>query len=64
MKYMGSKRAMLSNGLGDLLRSEMLGAKRFADLFAGSSAVAWFAAEHSECSVLASDLQRLAGRFG
>jgi adenine-specific DNA-methyltransferase len=60
MKYMGSKRVMLSNGLGEVLRSQLIGAKRFADLFAGSSAVAWFAAENSECRVLASDLQSFA----
>jgi adenine-specific DNA methylase len=54
---MGSKRAMLSNGLGEILRSELEGVARFADLFAGSSAVSWFAAANSECAVLAGDLQ-------
>lgn len=60
MKYMGSKRTMLSNGLGELLKSKFASAKRFADLFAGSSAVAWFAAENSDCQVLAGDLQLFA----
>jgi len=57
MKYMGSKRAMLSDGLGEILRQQSVGTERFADLFAGSSAVAWFVAENSKCQVLASDLQ-------
>lgn len=60
MKFMGSKRAMLSNGLGEVLRAQSVGVEKFADLFAGSSAVAWFAAENSECSILAGDLQSFA----
>lgn len=58
MKYMGSKRAMLQNGLGELLTREVQGAKRFADLFAGSSAVANHVAQRFDVSVLAFDLQR------
>jgi integrase len=45
MKYMGSKRAMLQNGLGTLLEQEIVGAKRFVDLFTGSSAVALHVAQ-------------------
>ena len=58
MKYMGSKRAMLQNGLGELLTREVRGAKRFADLFAGSSAVANHVAQKFDVTVLAFDLQR------
>lgn len=57
MKYMGSKRWMLQNGLGTLLRAECAGAQRFVDLFAGSGAVACFVAEQTSLPVLASDLQ-------
>lgn len=57
MKYMGSKRAMLQNGLGHLIREKSKEAKRFVDLFCGSAAVAWFAAEKTTCPVLAVDLQ-------
>lgn len=57
MKYMGSKRWMLKNGLGTLLRAECADAKRFVDLFAGSGAVACFVAEQTSLPVLASDLQ-------
>lgn len=57
MKYMGSKRWMLKNGLGTLLRAECADAKRFVDLFAGSGAVACFVAEKTSLPVLASDLQ-------
>lgn len=55
---MGSKRAMLENGLGELLAREVRGAKRFADLFAGSSAVANHVAQKFDVTVLAFDLQR------
>jgi adenine-specific DNA-methyltransferase len=60
MKYMGSKRTMLSNGLGEVLRAEVSKAKRFADLFSGSSAVAWYVAENFSCPVIAADLQSFA----
>lgn len=58
MKYMGSKRAMLQNGLGDLLNREAFGARRFVDLFAGSGAVAIYVAMRIPIPVLAFDLQR------
>jgi adenine-specific DNA-methyltransferase len=57
MKYMGSKRLMLANGLGKILATETLKSKRFADLFVGSGAVAWHVAETTKCQVLAADLQ-------
>jgi hypothetical protein len=44
MKYMGSKRAMLPKGLGEVLVRDAMGKRRIVDLFAGSAAVAWFAA--------------------
>ncbi len=58
MKYMGSKRAMLGNGLGELLAREVVQARRFADLFAGSGAVAVHVARRFSVPVLAFDLQR------
>ena len=60
MKYMGSKRAMLQNGLGDLLRSEAKSASRVVDLFCGAASVAWFAATELDKPVAAFDLQEYA----
>jgi adenine-specific DNA-methyltransferase len=57
MKYMGSKRAMLLNGLGALLEREIIGAGRFVDLFTGSAAVANHVAQKYDVPVIASDLQ-------
>lgn len=59
MKYMGSKRWMLRNGLGHLLHDEISHASRFVDLFSGSGAVAQFAATTGthEIEVIAYDLQ-------
>lgn len=57
MKYMGSKRAMLTNGLGELLSEKIKGADRFIDLFAGSAAVATHVACKYDVPVLAYDLQ-------
>ena len=57
MKYMGSKRAMLGNGLGEALGRSISGAKRVLDLFTGSAAVAWHVAERYDMQVLACDLQ-------
>ncbi|MBN1505653.1 MAG: DNA adenine methylase [Sedimentisphaerales bacterium] len=57
MKYMGSKRWMLQNGLGKVLRSECSQARGFVDLFAGSGAVASYVAQNCFLPVLASDLQ-------
>lgn len=58
MKYMGSKRAMLRNGLGEALIKECVDAERFVDLFSGSSAVAAFVATRTRCAVTAIDLQK------
>src|SRR5882762_3442876 len=60
MKYMGSKRSMLANGLGKILKAETANARRFADLFVGSGAVAWYIAENTCCRVRAADLQLFA----
>lgn len=57
MKYMGSKRAMLQNGLGILLTAESLKSSRIVDLFCGSASVAWFAATKLKKPVAAFDLQ-------
>jgi adenine-specific DNA methylase len=60
MKYMGSKRVMLQNGLGKLLVRESRGASRFVDLFSGSGAVSWHVAKKTQKPVLAVDLQSFA----
>ncbi|WP_081366653.1 DNA adenine methylase [Granulibacter bethesdensis] len=57
MKYMGSKRAMLNNGLGEAIKRSISNANRVLDLFTGSAAVAWHVAEKHSKQVLASDLQ-------
>lgn len=56
MKYMGSKRAMLENGLGELLGQEIQTANRFVDLFTGSAAVAAHVGCRFHLPVLAFDL--------
>lgn len=60
MKYMGSKRAMLTNGLGQLLNDVLVGRARFVDLFTGSGAVAKFVARSHDIPVVATDLQKYA----
>jgi adenine-specific DNA-methyltransferase len=60
MKYMGSKRWMLGNGLGHLLMEVAPRGDRFVDLFSGSAAVASFVAENVETEVIATDLQAYA----
>ena len=58
MKYMGSKRWMLRNGLGHLIQDQIKTANRFVDLFSGSGAVAQFAATADHAiEVRAYDLQ-------
>jgi adenine-specific DNA-methyltransferase len=57
MKYMGSKRWMLQNGLGALIAQEVPNARRFVDLFSGSGAVAIHVAERYPIRVAAFDLQ-------
>lgn len=56
---MGSKRAMLRNGLGHLIDEQLAQGihTRFVDLFAGSAAVAWHVAQRHEIPVIATDLQ-------
>jgi adenine-specific DNA-methyltransferase len=58
LKYMGSKRAMLGNGLGEILERMVGRHKRFIDLFAGSASVAWHVAERYRIETWAFDLQR------
>lgn len=60
MKYMGSKRSMLKNGLGVLIVDHARHARRVVDLFCGAGAVAWFASEETKKAVLAVDLQAYA----
>ncbi|MDD5065660.1 MAG: DNA adenine methylase [bacterium] len=57
MKYMGSKRVMLENGLGSLIREESKKATRIVDLFCGAGSVVGFAAENIDLPVMAVDLQ-------
>ncbi len=60
MKYMGSKRFLLNNGLGDLISSQLDSAKRFVDPFCGSGAVVKYVAGRYEGVIIASDLQEYA----
>lgn len=60
MKYMGSKRTMLDNGLGDILLQNLKGKARFVDLFTGSGSVAWFVAAQCSVPVIGADIQRYA----
>ena len=60
MKYMGSKRAMLQNGLGDVMKAEARSASRVVDLFCGGASVSWFAAAKLGMPVIACDLQEYA----
>jgi adenine-specific DNA-methyltransferase len=60
MKYMGSKRYMLQNGLGKLIIEHGQKANRIVDLFCGAGAIAWYAAENTTKPVLAADLQSFA----
>lgn len=60
MKYVGSKRAMLESGLGEILRERASFVRRVVDPFCGSGVVAWHIAEHTDTPVFASDLQSFA----
>ena len=60
MKYMGSKRWQLNNGLGTQLRRVAGPTDRFVDLFSGSGVVSWFASEQLSLPVTAVDLQQYA----
>lgn len=57
---MGSKRYMLANGLGDLLKEEASKSTHFYDLFCGSGAVSWFLASETSSVVTSVDLQAFA----
>lgn len=57
MKYMGSKRSMLKNGLGEMLEVLVPKAENFFDLFTGSGAVAGHVAQRFNIKVYAGDLQ-------
>jgi adenine-specific DNA methylase len=54
---MGSKRAMLTNGLGKAIDQEIADADRFIDLFLGTGEVASFVARKYPISVFGVDLQ-------
>lgn len=58
MKFMGSKRWMLENGLGRLLDTAAPRSGRFVDLFSGSVAVGTFVATRHGIKVVANDLQQ------
>lgn len=60
IKFMGSKRSLLLNGLGDVIEEESRAGERVVDLFCGSAAVSWFAAAELGREVLACDLQQFA----
>ena len=60
MKYMGSKRVMLQNGLGSILLEEAKSASRIVDLFSGSGFVSRFVATKIRVPVIACDLQKYA----
>jgi len=60
MKYMGSKRRMLRNGLGSLIREQSYAANRIVDPFCGSGVLAWYAATNTDKEIIATDLQEYA----
>ena len=60
MKYMGSKRYLLGSGLGDLISSRLVNAKRFVDPFCGSGAVVKYVAGRFDGEIVAGDLQEYA----
>jgi adenine-specific DNA methylase len=57
---MGSKRAMLRNGLGELLSEHIPSKTSFYDLFCGAGSVAGYVAQNFKIPVYASDLQQYA----
>lgn len=57
MKYMGSKKNLLENGLGDILRHESKNSNRFIDLFSGTGSVSKYVAMNTKLEVIAVDLQ-------
>ena len=57
MKYMGSKKSLLENGLGDIILRSCDRKSRFIDLFSGTGSVATYIAKNAEIEVIAVDLQ-------
>lgn len=57
---MGSKRAMLANGLGETLQSALPKVRSFYDLFCGSGAVAGYVAQSYKNPTHSNDLQEYA----
>lgn len=60
MKYMGSKKYLLTNGLGKLIVEKSKNSNRFIDMFTGSGSVAWFAASKIHNKIIAGDIQEYA----
>lgn len=58
MKYMGSKKYLLSNGLGKLVIEKANESNKFYDLFSGSSSVVWYIAKKINKKIIAGDLQQ------
>lgn len=54
---MGSKKAMLENGLGDILRTNIQSSSRFVDLFSGSGIVSCYIAKSYSVPVISLDIQ-------
>jgi len=57
---MGSKKFMLRNGLGELIRDQLQHANRFVDPFCGSGSVVYFVAQNFDKQIIACDLQEYA----
>lgn len=57
---MGSKRAMLKNGLGETLQSVLPKTRNFYDLFCGTGSVAGYVAQACSTTIHCSDLQSYA----
>ena len=60
MKYMGSKRFMLNNGLGQLIREQISYANRIVDPFCGAGSVVYYVAQNFNKQIIAGDLQKYA----
>jgi adenine-specific DNA-methyltransferase len=60
MKYMGSKKFMLNNGLGQLIREQLPYANRVIDPFCGAGSVVYYVAQNSNKQIIAGDLQKYA----
>lgn len=60
LKFMGSKRTMLKNGLGKLISEVAPKHERIVDLFCGSASVSWYAATQCDHPVVSVDLQAFA----